>query len=133
MGLGGSEGHHLGLPILIRCKLSGRYSSQLGFVLGVLRMLKIFFLSKLLFHSKPICACAKGLEQRKVHIGLSDQVLSFARLGVSHWGRGAQMGLCSPRVLGAGGACLISQGCVGGGRNGQEAGVSSWASIQERP
>ena len=42
----------------------------MGFVLGVLRMLKIFFLSKLLFHSKPICACAKGLSREAVHIGL---------------------------------------------------------------
>lgn len=51
----------------------------MGFVLGVLRMLKIFFLSKLLFHSKPICAYAKGLSKEAVHIGLG-QIKSFCHL-----------------------------------------------------
>ena len=42
-------------------------------------MLKIFFLSKLLFHSKPICAYAKGLSKEAVHIGLG-QIKSFCHL-----------------------------------------------------
>lgn len=75
------------------------YSSQLGFVLGVLRMLKIFFTLQAAFpHSKPICAYAKGLSREVVHTSLG-QLKSFCHLPALVSGAGVgghRWDLCSP-------------------------------------